>query len=237
MGTLKEVWRNPHLVTYSKYLLFRAIPMSLILWGCKNWSLRQALLRKLEVFLHGSIRQILHISIVQVQECQIRNEMIRQMFHDIPCVVSMIATRQLGFLGKVVQGPHDSPAHWMLTACCQHKRKCRCPYLHNKDVIVQSLRLLFAQIPEVVIDNYGSVKDWFKEASHESYWTALVRCLLDKQAPFPAPPTTWPPPHQRSPCRNSSFPSPPSDTDAPHDDYNEHQNDCADLPSVPSPPR
>jgi hypothetical protein len=39
MGALKEVWRNPHLDTYSKYLLFRAIPMNLLLWGCENWSL------------------------------------------------------------------------------------------------------------------------------------------------------------------------------------------------------
>jgi hypothetical protein len=98
----------------------------------------------------------------------------------------MIAARQLGFLGKLVQGPHDSPAHRMLTVCCQHKRKCGHPYLHNKDDIVQNLQLLFAQIPKVVINNYGSVKDLFKEASHKSYWTALVRCLLDKQAPLPA---------------------------------------------------
>ncbi len=73
MGALKEVWRNPHLDTYSKYLLFWAIPMNLLLWGCKNWSLQQALLRKLEVFLHYSIQRILHISIVQVQEHHIRN--------------------------------------------------------------------------------------------------------------------------------------------------------------------
>ncbi len=52
MGALKEVWRNPHLDTYSKYLLFRAIPVNLLLWGCENWSLRQSLLRQLEVFLH-----------------------------------------------------------------------------------------------------------------------------------------------------------------------------------------
>jgi hypothetical protein len=160
--------------------------MNLLLWGCKHWSLRQALLRKLEVFLRCSIRQILHISIVQVQESPIRNNKIRQMFYDIPCVVNMTAARQLGFLGKVVQGPHDSPARQMLTACCQHKCKRRCPYLHNKDIIVQNLCQLFVQIPEVIINNYGSMKDWFKEASHESYWTALVRCLLDKQAPLPA---------------------------------------------------
>ncbi len=106
----------------------------------------------------------------------------------------MIAARQLGFLGKVVPGPHDTPARRMLTACCQHKRKRGRPYFHNKDVIVRNLLLLFARIPEVVIDDYGSVKDWFKDASHESYWTALLRCLLDKQAPVPPRPTEWPPP-------------------------------------------
>ena len=73
MGALKEVWCNPHLDTYRKYLLFRAIPMNLLLWGCENWSLRlrQDLLRRLEVFLHRRICRILHISITQVQEDRI----------------------------------------------------------------------------------------------------------------------------------------------------------------------
>ncbi len=39
MGALKDVWRNPHLDMYNKYLLFRTIPMNLSLWGCKTWSL------------------------------------------------------------------------------------------------------------------------------------------------------------------------------------------------------
>ncbi len=39
MEALKEVWRNQHLDIYSKYLLFRAIPMNLLLWGCETWSL------------------------------------------------------------------------------------------------------------------------------------------------------------------------------------------------------
>ena len=109
----------------------------------------------------------------------------QRMFYDIPCIINMIAARQLGFLGKIVSGPHDSPARRMLIACCQHKRKVGCPYLHNKDVIVQNLCLLFAKVPEVVIDDYESVRDWFKEASHETYWTTLIKCLLNKQEPIP----------------------------------------------------
>ena len=87
MGALKEVWRNPHLDKYSKYLLFRTIPMNLLLWGCKNWSLRQDLLQRLEVFLHCRIRRILYISITQVQEDRIRNDKIQKLFYDIPCVL------------------------------------------------------------------------------------------------------------------------------------------------------
>jgi hypothetical protein len=55
MGALKEVWRNSHLHVYSKYLLFRAIPMNLLLWGAKTLSLQKSQLDKLEVFLHRSI--------------------------------------------------------------------------------------------------------------------------------------------------------------------------------------
>ena len=68
MGALKDVWQNQHLDIYSKYLLFRAIPMNLLLWGCKTWLLRQSLLNKLEVFLHRSIQCILAINMTRVKE-------------------------------------------------------------------------------------------------------------------------------------------------------------------------
>jgi hypothetical protein len=85
--------------------------------------------------------------------------------------MNMIAARQLGFIGKVVRGPINRPARRMLTACCQHKSNRVRPYLHNKDVIVRNPRLLFAKVPDVLIDDYGygSLKDWFREALPESY--------------------------------------------------------------------
>jgi hypothetical protein len=115
----------------------------------------------------------------------------------------------------------------MLTACCQHKRNQGRPYLHNKDVIVQHLRLLFAHTPEVLIDDYGSVKDWHREAMHEQYWTQLIQCLLDNQAPTPPRPTSWPPPRRRSPRTNGPHPSPTAPSNDP----------TSDSPPVPSPPR
>ena len=55
MVALKETWHNPHLGIYNKYMLLRAIPMNLLLWGAETWSLRKSQLDQLEVFLHCSI--------------------------------------------------------------------------------------------------------------------------------------------------------------------------------------
>jgi hypothetical protein len=68
MGALKEVWRNPHLDVYSKYLLVQAIPMNILLWGVKTWSLWKSQLDQLEVFLHCSIQRILQILMSTVKE-------------------------------------------------------------------------------------------------------------------------------------------------------------------------
>ncbi len=67
MGALKEVWHNPHLNTYSKYLLFRAIPINLLLWGCENWLLCKSFFHQLAVSLHRNIRRIINILITDVK--------------------------------------------------------------------------------------------------------------------------------------------------------------------------
>jgi hypothetical protein len=59
MGALKNAWNSPHFNIWRKYLLFCAIPMNLLLWGCETWSMRKSLSNKLEVFLHQNIRGIM----------------------------------------------------------------------------------------------------------------------------------------------------------------------------------
>ncbi len=86
MGALKEVWHNPHLDVYNKHLLFRAIPIYLLLWGAETWSLRKLQLNKLELFLHRSIPHILQISMTKVQEQRLCNDKVRGKFYSIPCI-------------------------------------------------------------------------------------------------------------------------------------------------------
>ena len=50
MGALNHFWSDRTVDDYSKYLIFWAIPINLLLWGCESWALRETTLQKLEVF-------------------------------------------------------------------------------------------------------------------------------------------------------------------------------------------
>ena len=76
MGALSHFWSDRAVDDHSKYLIFRAIPCNLLLWCCESWALREATLRKLEVFLHRNIQKILDITITQVINKRIMNGLV-----------------------------------------------------------------------------------------------------------------------------------------------------------------
>ena len=78
MGALNHFWADPAVDDFSKYLIFRAIPCNLLLWGFESWAIREATMKKLEVFLHRNIQKILKIDISQVIEERITNISIRE---------------------------------------------------------------------------------------------------------------------------------------------------------------
>jgi len=57
----------------------------------------------------------------------------------------------------------------MLMACCDNIRPVGRLFLHLKDYIIKNLHLLFANVPEVTIDDFGPLKSWIREALHEKY--------------------------------------------------------------------
>jgi len=103
MEMFHSLWKCSEVELYSKYLIFMAIPLNLLLWGCESWSLKENLAKSLDVFLHRIIRRILGISMLEVREDHVKNITICKNFFDIPDVQKMIAVRQLLFIGKVVQ--------------------------------------------------------------------------------------------------------------------------------------
>ena len=78
MGALSKLWTDASVDNHSKYLIFLAIPINMLLRGCEIWALRTCLLEKLEVFLHRRIQHILGISMTVVKYQYITNETIRR---------------------------------------------------------------------------------------------------------------------------------------------------------------
>ena len=91
MGAMSKIWEDDNVDTYSKYLLFKATPCNLLLWGCKSWALRKSLLCSLEVFLHIGISIILKIRMSKVIKQHIANTSIREKFYNIPMIKKQIA--------------------------------------------------------------------------------------------------------------------------------------------------
>ena len=186
MGALRHFFNNKHVDTYTKHLIFKAIPLNLLLWGCEAWSLREEHYIKLESFLQRSIRNILNITMTQVQEDHIKREHIREMFYGIADIRTTIAARQLSFVGKAVRNNIPGlPTRLMITACCNHERVPGRPQLHNKDTLCNNLVLLFERVEYVTIDAKGSLKDWIKYAQDAPIWKDLIRCMLDPRRKIP----------------------------------------------------
>ena len=78
MGAPTKFWTDDSVDNHSKYLIFLAIPINLLLWGYENWALYISILEKLEVFLHCTIRRILGIIMTEVKYQHITNETVRR---------------------------------------------------------------------------------------------------------------------------------------------------------------
>jgi len=60
--------------------------------------------------------------------------------------------------------------------------------------IIKNLHLLFANVPEVTINDFGSLKSWIQEALHKKYWTQLADWLTNQHSSLPSRPDDWPRP-------------------------------------------
>ena len=88
MDAMSKIWDDDNVDTYLKYLLFKATPCYLLLWGCESWALRKSLLASLEVFLHRGIRRISKIRMSEVIKQHITKTSIREKFGNVPTINS-----------------------------------------------------------------------------------------------------------------------------------------------------
>ena len=227
MGALKNVWDDPHIDLYSKYLLFMAIPINQLLWGCESWALKESSLKDIDIFITQSIRRIIGISMTEVKENKITNKKLQERFYNIPTGRCMIASRQLQFLGKIVRSEDSSIPKQLLTAWVNHKRLPGGVLTTTKNSYVKSLQMLYPKniyrkdddtgkkVPvEIHMDRFGSLKYWIDDAMDKRRW----HWMIDSKLRFPhrdLPEPTTNNSNQSPPPPNFNSDPPPQDDQPP----------------------
>ena len=211
MGALRHFWNNPYADLKAKHSIFQAIPLNLLFWGCESWALRKSHIRKLDVFIHRSIRRIMGIGMQQVHDERIRNERVRKIFFNIPDAESQLTIRQMTYIGKLTRTPEDHPPKQLLPAWVNKPRPRGGVLTTNKKAIVRSLaKLLPDEMEEIKFvkdektgemrakkgfESNGSFVRWTHIAQDEKTWNWHIEKLKQPGVPIPPPrPSREPPP-------------------------------------------
>ena len=145
----------------------------------------------LDYFLHYAIRRILYIRISQVQEERITNKTIREKFYNIQPIRSIVAARQLLFIGKVARTDSTCIPKQLLAAWVNNPRPRGRLLTTNKVSITKSLRILYPPteyetdiienkftIGLIYMDMHGSLNYWIKDAWDEKKWIYMIDSRL-----------------------------------------------------------
>ena len=151
-GAMKEFFRLDQVNVYSKYLIFMAIQINLLLWGCECWALRNDLLLKLERFVNRKIRNILNLNMWHVKDQRITTKELRKRFNNIPSVQTLVDVRRMKFLGSIIRGHVSLPPRQILIAFIPNTRPIGRPLKCNKEGLWESLKRLLEPVPEINID-------------------------------------------------------------------------------------
>lgn len=100
---LGTIWKNSQLTSKNKIKIFTSNVISVLLYGCETWRVTQTEEKKLDTFLHKSLRRILKIH----WPMRITNEEIRRRT-GIETISRQVARRRWAWLGHVLRMDHNS---------------------------------------------------------------------------------------------------------------------------------
>ena len=107
------------------HLICIAIPMNLLMWGCRSCALKESLAKSTDVFLYSSTWITLKMTMLDIKNEHTKSETIRKTFFNIPNTRKMVEVHQLLFLGKILYNSDDQIPSKLLTSWVYNKRRPR----------------------------------------------------------------------------------------------------------------
>mgnify|MGYP003333642019 FL=1 len=176
------IFKNPFLSTHSKKLLYLAIPINLLLWGCETWAVKKSDWKKLQAFHTTCIRKILKISMWDVHDFHINNTQILNKFGIEP-IQDIAYSRQLHWLGKITRMPNARMPRKMLTCWLNNKRRTGRPHITIRHTYLEALKRIEILNKD---DKNGKISDWFPIAKDRTTWESTRKTLTQHStSPYP----------------------------------------------------
>lgn len=115
---LGKIWKNSQFTCKNKIKIFKSNVISVLLYGCETWRMTQTDEKKLDAFLHKSLRRMLKI----YWPMRVTNEEIRRRT-GVETISSQVARRRWAWLGHVLRMDHNTHPRTALTWVPEGKRK------------------------------------------------------------------------------------------------------------------
>jgi hypothetical protein len=127
---LVNIWRSKHVAMQFKKLLCLQLPLNTVLWGAESWTQTAKSKRKVQRFHHAAIRNIMNITMFEVEEKRITNQKLRESFDNIRNITEFIEERQLTWLAQVLKMDPKQSTRKLANAWITHPRQSGQPQ-HN----------------------------------------------------------------------------------------------------------
>ena len=140
MGRIRHLLHDRHTSIRTKRLLYEAIVMNTLVWGCESWTMAKANRRRMDAFHHKSLRSIFRLTMHDVKNHHITNQQLRAWFDDARKPSDIVTLRQAQWIQKLSKRAlEEHPTAQLLLAWTDHPRKSGHPQKTYKNAYANTI--------------------------------------------------------------------------------------------------
>jgi hypothetical protein len=175
-GALKPVLEDKHINRGIRTKLYGATVVSILLWGCESWALKDSDMQKLKVFHMKKARKLCNINMKLVQKHHIPNESILDRLHLMP-LDKLLTIRQLRFLQKIACQPQSRLMRKILNSQAIPPTGVKCVNRHA--TTRKSYRDALIRAKLVDKSSNGELDEWIPKLRRKDTIAKIIEANLD----------------------------------------------------------
>jgi hypothetical protein len=153
-----------------KKLVFQAIPVNTLLFGCETWTLTESNKKKISAAYHYGLRKVLGLRMTTVEKHRIKNEHVRNKL-GVPHILDIVRKRQHDFLGKIASMHTDNLQRRFLGAWIPKPRPIGAPKFSMRHTHTETLIHTLGE--QVITTPHANLAEWIELTTDRNAWKRL----------------------------------------------------------------